>query len=362
MYLADTYEHPHAGTEQQLIKLIIGLDSTEFDTAMTLLRDSQYIKQNGFPCPVEILDINKMFSFVSLFKIISFARSLKKKGYKLVHIFFNDASIIAPIILRICGLKVIVSRRDMGFWHTKVNLLILRLNSYFVNVVIANSEAVKQVTHKKEGVSLKKIFVIYNGHEPVNPSVQPKQQLDGFPIFKSRSKKVGIVANIRPVKRIDDLIKAFHLVKNRNSDVDLIIVGAGDNKHLIKLADELALNNSVHFLGGQSNTIPIIKHFDVAVLCSETEGFSNSIIEYMSCQVPVVCTDTGGNRELIIDGVTGFLVPVGDIRTLADKIYRTLNISGPDKNAILENAYQRIGDICDYDKMISMHKTVYNTL
>ena len=79
------------------------------------------------------------------------------------------------------------------------------------------------------------------------------------------------------------------------------------------------------FLGKQENTLPIIRQFDVGVICSESEGFSNSIIEYIYCGVPVVCTDTGGNGEIIIDEETGYLVPVGDTEKLAGSICRVIN-------------------------------------
>ena len=77
-------------------------------------------------------------------------------------------------------------------------------------------------------------------------------------------------------------------------------------------------------MGHAAETIPIIKHFTVGVLCSESEGLSNAIIEYMGCGKPTICTNVGGNPELIIDGYSGFLVDAGDINTLADRIITIL--------------------------------------
>jgi glycosyltransferase involved in cell wall biosynthesis len=68
-----------------------------------------------------------------------------------------------------------------------------------------------------------------------------------------------------------------------------------------------------------------IERFTVAVLCSESEGFSNSIIEYLQAGRPVVCTATGGNPEIVRDGHNGFLVPVGDAAALAERLVRLLS-------------------------------------
>ena len=85
-------------------------------------------------------------------------------------------------------------------------------------------------------------------------------------------------------------------------------------EELRALAGKLGVGGRVIFTGGVERPSRYIRRFDVAVLCSESEGFSNAIIEYMADARPVVCTDTGGNPELVRDGVNGYLVPVGTPR------------------------------------------------
>ncbi len=309
MYLMDAYRDPYAGTEQQLFNLIDGLDRSRFTPALALFRPSAHIDQYGFPCPVEVLNIHRMFSPRTIIKMTRFALALKRNNYRLVHIFFNDASILAPAFLKLFGIRVVISRRDMGFWYTPGKLAILRVNRIFIDRVIANCQAVKQVTHEKEGIPLEKIQVIYNGHAPPPDPVDHNAR-ENPPWLNDGKAVVGIVANIRPVKRIGDLIHAFGLLRRYRSDVKLVIVGSGDTRPLQELARELNLADHVYFTGAQTDIPPIIRQFDVGVLCSESEGLSNAIIEYMQCRVPVVCTDTGGNSELVLDGETGYRVPV----------------------------------------------------
>lgn len=358
MYLMDAYRDPYAGTEQQLYNLIDGLDRSRFTPTLALFQPSAHINEYGFPCPVEVLNIRRMFSPYTLIRMIRFTLALKRNNYQLVHIFFNDASILAPVFLKMVGIKVIISRRDMGFWYTPGKLTILRGNRFFIDQVIANCQAVKQVTHKKEGMPLEKIQVIYNGSTLPGTGPIDRSALENMPYLKEGRKVIGIVANIRPVKRIDDLIRAFGLLRRYRSDVKLVIVGSGDTRPLQELVRELNLVDYVHFTGAQKDILPIIRQFDVGVLCSESEGLSNAIIEYMQCHVPVVCTDTGGNRELVQDGETGYRVPVGNIAMLADKIRQLLE--EPGHAAIMAHrAAARVAVLCNLESMLSRHAALY---
>ncbi len=361
MYLIDDYSAPFAGTEGQLLALIEGLIRTGLRPEITLFRESDYINKNGFPCKVRVFKIKRLLSLHALKQIIKFALYLRRNNYKLVHIFFNDASIIAPVILKLFKCKVIISRRDMGYWYTPLNRMILKLNRFFIDAVIVNSEAVKRVTHKNERIPLSKIHVIYNGYNPDRLSSAPSIQNKIIFNRDGKSKVVGMVGNIRPIKRYDDLIRAFALVQKEFPASELIIVGSGDTDKLETLVNELNLTDDVFFLGRQSDIPSIVKKFDVAVLCSESEGFSNSIIEYMRCLVPVVCNDVGGNSEIVEHNVTGYLVEPFNIEELADKICMMLR-HPEEARRMAKKADAFVSELCDYDKMINTHLAVYESI
>src|SRR5690606_12517171 len=108
----------------------------------------------------------------------------------------------------------------------------------------------------------------------------------------------------------------------RSSD---LVVGGGDPSSLKRLAEALQVGNQVIFFGSQPDVHRYIEHFDIAVLCSESEGFSNSIIEYMCAGKPVVCSKTGGNPEIVEHGKNGFMFSVGDVEALAAYIRQLLD-------------------------------------
>ena len=336
MYLIDYYGGPQAGTEGQLLQLLKNLDRSRYEPAITVFRRSDYIEHTPIGCPVRVLDVTKLASLKSIIKVARLAQALRRDGYRLVHCFLNDVSIIAPPLMRMFGIRVLVSRRDMGFWYTPGKLAVLRFVSLFVNRYVANCQAVRRVTHQREWVPCKKISVIYNG--VLSPVVNSGEvtQISALSEVSSSGPVVGIVANLKPIKRIDVLIKSFAIIHGQIPAARLFVVGMDGysqmgrsmREELEVLARDLGIHKQIIFTGGVDAPVSYVNRFDVAVLCSESEGFSNALIEYMRAGRPIICTNAGGNPELIQDGLNGFLVPVGDVDALARRLLTLLSDSG----------------------------------
>jgi glycosyltransferase involved in cell wall biosynthesis len=122
----------------------------------------------------------------------------------------------------------------------------------------------------------------------------------------------------------------------------------------------LNLESCVHFLGGVHDVIPVVKHFTVSVLCSETEGSSNAVIEYMGCGTPTVCTRVGGNPELIEDGQTGFLVDRYDVNALSDRMNVLLDKAG--LRAWMGRRARLVARNFTIDRMADGHMRLYERL
>ena len=366
MYLCDYYSGPQAGTEGQILQLIQYVDRSRYEPGMTVFRSSEYMERDLFLCPVRVLGIIKLASLRTIFRIVRYALTLRRENYRLVHCFFNDSALIAPLFLRLFGIRVLVSRRDMGFWYTPRNLVVLRLVAPFVDHYVANSQAVKQFVQQQEWVPEGKIAVIYNGYVPraehgdqaIGASVLPDVP-DDVPV-------VGIVANLKPIKRINMLVEAFALASKQCSDAYLVIVGDTASKQarstmeeLVALACRLGVRERVIFTGRVEESMPYIKRFTVAVLCSESEGFSNSIIEYMQAGRPIVCTATGGNSEVVQDGRNGFLIPVGDVGALADRLVRLLSDSALARR-LGKAGYETVQSAYTHTRMVTEQMVCYD--
>jgi N-acetyl-alpha-D-glucosaminyl L-malate synthase BshA len=127
------------------------------------------------------------------------------------------------------------------------------------------------------------------------------------------------VSNFRPVKRITDCVRAFAALRRRSSvPARLVMCGDGpERRHAEALARELGVAADVLFVGSVPNIADYLSVAALLLLPSETESFGLAALEAMACEVPVIATRTGGLPEVVCDGETGWLVPVGDTEAMA---------------------------------------------
>lgn len=327
LFVTDYYYGAHGGTEGQLLELLRHLPAQGYAPRLVVLRDTAFTRKLAdFCCPIQTLGIRRILSLITLWKLIRFSYRLRRERVPIVHIYFNDSSLVIPLFAWLAGSRVIVSRRDMGIWYTRLNLWALRWVGRFVDRVIANSQAVARQVEVCEWLSRDQIRVVYNGYAFDRDSAPPLAGFRAEHQIGPTDPIVGMVANLSCVKRHGDLLKAFVEVRRRQPNAHLVLLGKGPLlDSLVQQVTATGLTAWVHFLGSVSDVIPVVKYFSVGVLCSDSEGFSNALIEYMACGVPPICTRTGGNVELVDDGNNGFLVEVGDISALAERILRLLS-------------------------------------
>jgi len=125
------------------------------------------------------------------------------------------------------------------------------------------------------------------------------------------------LSNFRPVKRVVDVVKVFSQVAGE-VPAQLVLVGDGPDRSAAEwLAHDLKINERVHFLGKQDRVNELLPLADLMVMPSSMESFGLAALEAMACKVPSIATRVGGVPELIDDGVTGLLYPVGAVDEMA---------------------------------------------
>src|SRR5438876_1782479 len=126
------------------------------------------------------------------------------------------------------------------------------------------------------------------------------------------------ISNFRPVKRVEDVIGIFALVR-KNRKARLLMVGDGPERPKAEwLTNTHGIARDVQFLGKQNDMSELLAISDVLLLPSELESFGLVALEAMACEVPVIATRVGGIPEVVQDGVDGFLYDVGDTNSMAD--------------------------------------------
>lgn len=127
------------------------------------------------------------------------------------------------------------------------------------------------------------------------------------------------ISNFRPVKRVLDVVETFRRVFRRIPSTRLLMVGDGPERGRVEqFCRENGLCHAITFVGSLPLIEEVLVGADLFLLPSESESFGLAALEAMSCEVPVVATDTGGLPEVVEHGRSGFLCPVGDVDGMAN--------------------------------------------
>ena len=277
---------------------------------------------------IEIKELkNKLSKIIAIHKI----RKLKKKLKIDVAISYTTVFNFVNVITK-RNEKTIISIRNYLSLKEKELLykLLHRISTKKSDVIICCSKAVMNDQINNYGVSKSKIKVIENFCNPIliNPLANISVNFNHYIVAISRLKEH---------KGLKELIKAFKMVTDKDKNLKLLIFGRGpEEKKLKQLIIDLSLEQNVFLMGFTDNPYKYLKHAECFVLTSYYEGFSNSIIEAMTCSCPVVAVDSpGGNREILTDCYYGqkkknsvsygILVPNHDINNISDAILNVIS-------------------------------------
>lgn len=192
----------------------------------------------------------------------------------------------------------------------------------FSDVVIGNSIAGLNAY----GAKGKKAICIYNGMDlnrfkNLKKTAEMRHEILGPAVGAF---VIGMVAAFEDRKDYATLIKAAISLTSLNKDLQFIFVGNGDTLNNLKNQVPRELASQITFLGRRSDVESIVNIFDIGVLLTNTnihgEGVSNSIIEYMALEKPVIATRGGGTNEVVIDNYNGFLIDPFNENQLIEKI------------------------------------------
>ena len=319
LYLIDVLTRV-GGTEKQLRELISHLDRSRFEPTAVVLYSLEAPRKAAFgelACGTRCLGIKRLMSASAIRAGLKLALEIRRQRIDIVHTFFPDAGILGTLAGLLGGARVVVGRRDLGYWYTPGYLRVFRLLQRFVHTYLVNSQAVKNVVSKFEGTHPDRVRVILNGFFdlPSGPSRLTLASL-GFP---EGAKLVGTVANLRSIKRLDRFVEMAAGIRDHRTC--FLIVGYGEQHDaLVDQARLAGLGKRFRIIHATHDILEIVKLFRVGVLTSDSEGLSNTLVEYGFAGVPAVAFDVGGNREVIEDEKSGFLVSPYDIERLQRRV------------------------------------------
>lgn len=219
----------------------------------------------------------------------------------------------------------------------------------FADLIIANSKATADTFHSED------VVIIPPGVD-ARPATNRRH--------RSATVVVGIAARLVKVKRVDDLIDAMRIAIIAAPTLRLEIAGTGpDEPRLREKAAAMGLGKNVRFLRWRRDVRVLMERWDIYAQPSLAEGFGLAVLEAMASGLPVVASNAGGLAELVLHDRTGYLVPPGDARAIANRLVQlardhhtreALGMAGRERAArsfTLEHQAERMGDA--YERVLA---------
>ena len=353
------------GSERQAVELIKRVDPARFEIVVACFqKDGPLLKE----LPLTITQLHE-FPLHSFFhpstagQAFRFIRLLKRAHIQVVQCFDFYSNLFAIPLARLCGVPVILaSRRDEASMRTLAQQRAELCSYYLATGVVANAEAIKDQLVRRDRVSAEKVWVIHNGLDLDRFDRHGGPPSEGT-VSRRQGLTVAVVANLRPEKGHLVFLDAAQRLMKSNPQARFLIVGDGVMRERIETrVREGGLTGQVQLTGAVKDIPAFLRSVDIAVLPSlKNEGFPNTVMEAMAASLPVVATDTGGTSELVIDGLTGFMVQPGDAAALVDRIGRLC--SDPEmRRKMGEAGRRRIIDHFTTDRMARKFEALYSRL
>ncbi len=294
------------------------------------------------------------------------AEVIDREQLDILHVHYAMPHAISAILARD------IAKHDVKIVTTLhgTDITVLAFDKTFKKMItygIEKSDAVTAVsqdliTRTKQHLKVdQNIEVIYNF---VNEDVYYKKNADYLKQhyqIEDDEKVLIHISNFRKVKRIPDIIETFYNVRKKIK-AKLMLVGDGPElQTAFELVDHFNLNEDVLFLGRQKDISNLLSISDLMLLLSEQESFGLVLLEAMACEVPAIGTNIGGIPEVIVQGETGYLVDLGDVKTAAKKAVDLLS----DEDRLKQfrtSAFERARTVFHSKTIIKQYMNLYKRL
>lgn len=298
-------------------------------------------------------------------KAYFFAKKLiRENKYDLGHSFFTvPCGFISFLLKKQHKIPYVVSLRgaDVPGYSDRFRFL-YKFIKPIARLIWKNSFRVVSNSQGLRGLALKTNFkqeidIIPNGIDISDFAPKPeKKPADKIIITIGASR-------ITARKGISYLLEAIKKLSPKYPNIFLKAMGDGNEKeNLEKLAKELNLEKNAEFIGRvpRENTFSYYQEASIFVLPSLNEGMSNAMLEALASGLPLIATDTGGTRELVTDGVNGFIVKMKDSEDLADKI--EILLKDADLRKKMGEASRKKAETMSWGKVAKEYLDLYNKL
>lgn len=349
-----------SGAEKQLVLLACQLPTDEFDVHVVALTRSGPLAKELADHGVRLTVLGKKWKF-DPFTFWRLRKLIQSEQPDILHTWLFAPNAYARLIVgrRMSHRpKIVVSERCVDVWKSGWQLWLDQKLIGRTDRLIGNSHAVAEF-YRSIGYPADILRVIHNGISIPENFTTDREALLAELEIPVGSPVIGFIGRMARQKRGEDIVFAMALVAILRPDAHLLMIGEGPERDkLMKFARDIGIDNLVRFTGHRADAAKFLSVMDVFWLASDFEGLSNSLMEAMAAGVPCIASDIPPNRELVVDGETGFLVRVGDrvgFQQFTDRLLSDAELA----RRMGDSGRERMRREFSIDSMVDAHAKLY---
>jgi len=353
----------YGGAETQLVRLATGLKARGWEIQVVCLISPRAYVEELEAAGISVFSLGIQKKLPDPRPILRLARLIRKWQPHIVHSFMVHANLLARLVRPLAPVPVLIcSARNINEGG-RFREVLYRLTDPLCDLTTQVSQAGLERYVRVGAVPRHKIRYIPNGVDTERFKPNPEDHLkirrelgvDGFVWLA--------VGRFDPQKDYPTMLQAFGHVVHKDSNTKLLIAGDGPlRKTMEVMARELGIEERVRFLGIRRDIPQLMNAADAYVMSSAWEGMANVLLEASASGLPIVTTDVGGNRQVVLHNKTGFLVSPKDPNALAQAMLRLMDMPEEERQAMGKAAREHIEADFSLDRVVARWEALYREL
>ncbi len=349
------------GGELKLLELARSLDKKKFNITVCSVGQGGPLKGDFEKLGIKVFVIQKLhkYDFTQIFKIV---KIMRQERIDIVQTTLLYADIIGAYAAALARVPVVISWEVVSGFYGLKHILAYRLALKKIDRIVTVSNAIREIMIQERKVNPEKIQTIHYGIDTgkFRPDKKRQLQLKRELGIKDHDIVLGSVARLAIEKGHVYIVEAAEKIVEAHPRVKFVFVGDGPlYSDLVAKIRSKNLQDHFLFLGFRKDIPDLLGIFDVFILASLFEGFSNAVLEAMASSKPVIATAMWGTLESVVDNVTGYLVRPQDPAAIAEKVISLLDNPAQIRQ-MGEEGRKRVDRYFSLDVQLSQFEKLYD--